>query len=182
MLMALVLVFFNARGISNKEVVLKEFLSDKGAVFCGVSESHSYRDEVALSDNKWRWDTGPEGKPSALGLPPSGGIGALINTTRTKARAAAEGKYTLWHRADLSGPNRDMGGGDGGATIPLMVGTGYFPSAKNKAGHREANDELFQFLSKFRQEGYLVVFLTGTSTPTQGQTDARWTWMKQGGC
>ena len=33
-----VLVFWNPRGISNKEVVFKHFLDQKGAIYAGVSE------------------------------------------------------------------------------------------------------------------------------------------------
>jgi hypothetical protein len=157
MLLTLVLVFFNARGITNKEVVLKEFLHKKEAVFCGVSESHSYRDSVALSDARWRWDIGPEGKPSERGTRPARGIGAMIDIQKTKANVVAEGKYTLWHRIDLLSPN-EGDGGEGVTRTPLVVGTGYFPKALDKAGHKEANDELFRFLSKFRLEGYKVIF------------------------
>ena len=38
------------------------------------------------------------------------------------------------------------------------MGTGYFPQATDIAGHREANDELFELATRFRREGYLVVF------------------------
>ena len=63
--LTLVLVWFNARGILNKEEPYKELLSDRGAVYGGVSESHTYKHTMALSDEKWKWVAGAEGKPSA---------------------------------------------------------------------------------------------------------------------
>ena len=47
-----------ARGINNKEVVFKKFLAEQRAVYGGVSESHTYRNDTELKDSRWRWDAG----------------------------------------------------------------------------------------------------------------------------
>ena len=147
LLSMLVLVFFNARGVINKEVVLKEFLGKEGAAYCGVGEAHTYKSGSALGDAKWRWDVGPEGKPNWRGEGPKRGTGAFINTEAINASMVDKGKYTVWHRVEV---------GAGGA--PLVVGTGYFPQATDVVGQRAANDELFEFVARFRREGYNVVF------------------------
>jgi hypothetical protein len=64
---------------------------------------------------------------------------------KIKGSVVATGKYTLWHRVEMKG-------------MPLVVGTGYFPQATDVVGHRLANDELFEFLARFRREGCHVVF------------------------
>ena len=43
----IVLMWWNARGILDKEVVCKEMMIDKGAVYCGVGESNTYRNSSA---------------------------------------------------------------------------------------------------------------------------------------
>ena len=146
MTLTMTLVFWNPRGISNKEVIFKEFLSDNGAVYAGISESKTYKAGSMLSDGNWQWDTGPEGKPTDRGTHPSRGVGAFINQRRLKASVVAKGKYTLWHRLEIKGG------------VPLVVGVGYFPGAQDYKGHVEANDELRSRLEVFRREGYHVVF------------------------
>ena len=51
----------------DKEVVFKEMMTDKGALYCGVGESNAYCNSSALSDKRFRWDAGPEGAPSERG-------------------------------------------------------------------------------------------------------------------
>jgi hypothetical protein len=96
-----VLVFWNPRGLSNKQVVFKHFLDQKGAVYAGVPESQTYRSTTELSDARWRWDSGTEGKPSEKGGAPSRGMGALVDVTAVEGSLVRTGKYTLWHRIEL---------------------------------------------------------------------------------
>ena len=69
---------WNARGVGSKAPVLKRKLKELGVVFCGVAESHTYRD-TRLSDEKWVWDAGVENRPSSTQPHPPGGIGALVS-------------------------------------------------------------------------------------------------------
>lgn len=141
------LVFWNPRGISNKEVVFKHFLDQKGAVYAGVSESQTYRSGTELSDARWRWDGGKEGKPSEKGGAPSRGMGALVDVTKIEGSLVRQGKYTLWHRIELEG-----GGG------ALICGVGYFPDSQDLRGHAAANKELAESLAFFSLNGDVVVF------------------------
>jgi hypothetical protein len=143
----LVLVFWNPRGISNKEVVFKHFLDKKGAVYAGVSESQTYRSGTELSDARWRWDGGTEGKPSEKGGAPSRGMGAFVDMTKVEGSLVRTGKYTLWHRIELER--------EGGA---LICGVGYFPDAQDVKGHMAANKELTEALAFFNSNGDMVVF------------------------
>ena len=147
MIMLLLLVFWNPRGISNKETVFKNFLKDKGAVYAGVSESQTYRSDTELNDARWRWDAGKEGKPSEKGTHPSRGMGAFIDSTRIEASVVRKGTYTLWHRVEMEG---EIG--------PLVVGVGYFPKSTDLEGHRKANEELIEALDTFNSQGEKVVF------------------------
>jgi hypothetical protein len=145
--LGLTLVFFNPRGINNKDMEFKEFLSAKSAVYAGLSESQTYRSETALSDGRWKWEAGSEGKPTAKGTPPARGMGTFVDSSRVESSVVRVGKYTMWHRIELEG---DRG--------PLMVGVGYFPKAQDTAGHKLANDELRDMLAHFNSTGELVVF------------------------
>ena len=124
--MLFTLVFWNPRGIIGKDEEFKEFLTKKGAVYAGVSESQTYRSERDLQDGKWSWDSGIEGKPTDKGKPPARGMGAFVDTSRVRASLVKTGKYTMWHRIELEG-----------AEGPLNVGLGYFPNAQDKTGHRQ---------------------------------------------
>ena len=141
MLACIVLAWWNARGLSNTEVVLKERLAEKGAVYCGVSEPKTYKDEGNLSDCRWDWSAGVEGKPTALGYGPQGGVGAFVDKERVKSSVVSSGSFTIWHRMELEGGT------------PLVVGTGYFPQASDLQGHRRANSELLDFVRGFRAQG-----------------------------
>ena len=143
----IVLVFWNPRGISNKEVIFKHFLDEKGAVYAGVAESQTYRSRSELSDAKWRWDGGTEGKPSEKGGAPTRGMGALVDVTKAEGSLVRTGKYTLWHRIELEGRGR-----------ALICGVGYFPDASDIKGHTAANKELAEALAFFRATGDMVVF------------------------
>jgi hypothetical protein len=144
---SLTLVFWNPRGISNKEVVFKHFLDQKGAVYAGVAESQTYRSATELSDGRWRWDGGTEGKPSEKGGAPSRGMGVFVDVTKAEGSLVRQGKYTLWHRIELEG--------EGGA---LICGVGYFPDSQDVKGHSAANKELSEALAFFNCNGDMVVF------------------------
>ena len=144
---AAVLVFWNARGILNKEVEFKGFLADQEAIYAGISESQTYKSGRALSDGRWRWDAGQEEGPSEHGSAPTRGVGAFVDTMRTGASVVRSGKCTLWHRIEVA---------DGAK--PLVVGVGYFPHAKDVQGHLEAHKELSADLAFFREKGYRTVF------------------------
>lgn len=77
---------------------------------------------------------------------PKQGIGAFAAIDKITNSLIGASKHTMWHRIELVGCK------------PLAVGTGYFPQAPDMRGHREANDELFEFTARYRTEGYLVVF------------------------
>ena len=53
-------VWWNARGLANKAEELKDMLRDRGAIYCGVSESHTHNDSAVLSDKRWKWEGGKE--------------------------------------------------------------------------------------------------------------------------
>lgn len=141
------LVFWNPRGINNKDVEFKKFLDGKSAAYAGVSESQTYRSESALSDGRWSWEAGTEGKPTVKGAPPARGMGAFVDVSRAEASVVRVGKFTMWHRIELVGERG-----------PLVAGVGYFPNAQDKAGHKMANDELREMLAYFCGMGELVVF------------------------
>lgn len=142
----LVLTYWNARGVENKETNIKKKLNEIEAAFCGVSETWTYKADKSLSDRIWKWTTGPEGRPNNRGEGPARGLGALTDRRQITASRLDMGKYTQWDRIETTGAK------------PLVVGTGYFPQAQDTAGHRAANNELLQFLNEFRLQGYDIVF------------------------
>ena len=144
MVMTLVLVWWNARDISSKETVFKEFLADEGAVYAGISEPMTYRQEQELSD---RWAAGHEHGPTEARARPHGGVGAFIDKTKLKASIIRSGRYTLWHRVELRGSGGHM-----------VVGSGYFPHSQDIKGHKEANKELLGALQHFVGGGAHVAF------------------------
>ena len=64
LILAITLIFWNARGINNKDVLFKDLLTKENASYGGVSESKTYEDIVTLSDKRWRWDPGTEDRPT----------------------------------------------------------------------------------------------------------------------
>jgi hypothetical protein len=149
MMMSLVLMFFNPRSLGNKVDVVKDTMTDLGVVYAGISESHTFNDSAGLTDAKFRWDAGTEGKPKA-GSGPSRGMGALIDRTAIKASIVETGTYVLWHRVETTSP------AEGGVSLPLFVGVGYFPDAQDTSGHTKANKELLTGLRKYRDLGHVV--------------------------
>ena len=143
------LMFFNPRSIGNKVDVIKNSMIDRGVVYAGISESCTFNDSATLSDAKFRWDAGTEGKPKS-GSGPTRGMGALIDRTAVKASIVETGTYTLWHRVETTTPAQ---GGDG---RPLFVGVGYFPDSQDTKGHAKANKELLACLRKYRDLGHVV--------------------------
>ena len=150
LLSMLVLVFWNARGILNKDNTFKDLLSKEGAVYGGISESMTFQSISQLSDVRWRWDPGKEHRPTIDSLAPSRGMGVLVDRNRCRASPIFNGDFTMWHRIELSDPKHE-----GHA---LIVGTGYFPSAQDIRGHRDANKELLERLTLYRRQGHHVVF------------------------
>jgi hypothetical protein len=145
--MTLVFVWWNARGIGNKETQFKGFLGDEGAIYGGISEPMTYKQGRELSDGVYRWDAGTECGPTETGGKPYGGRGAFIDKTKTKSSIIRSGKYTLWHRIELQGEHGHM-----------VAGTGYFPKAQDTIGHAEANAELLSGLQHFLGLGSHVAF------------------------
>ena len=141
----MVLVWWNARDINNKEPLFKDFLKEEGAIFAGVSEPMTYKQEQELSDARWNWTAGRECGPTEKGGKPHGGRGAFTDKTKTKASVVRSGHYNIWHRIEL-----DKG--------HMIAGTGYWPKAQDTIGHRQANDELTADLEYFDSIGSLVVF------------------------
>jgi hypothetical protein len=143
----LTLVFWNPRGILNKQVEAKEFLTAQGAAYAGISESQTYKSGQELSDSKWRWDAGTEFAPSVSGARPAKGVGAFVDTTKVVGSLIRTDKYTVWHRVEtLGGEN------------PIVVGVGYWPKSTDVQGHIEANRELSISLALFREQNYRVIF------------------------
>jgi hypothetical protein len=143
----MVLVFWNPRGLTSKATEFKDFMGAQDAVYGGISESHTYQEGNELSDGRYRWDAGTEGKPSERGWGPPRGMGAIIDTSKVEASLVHTGKYTVWHRLEASDDN--------GA---IIVGTGYFPNATDVKGHDEANKELSLCLAMFREQGHRIIF------------------------
>ena len=148
-IMTLNLLFWNARGICNKEVVLKDMMDKEEVRYGGVSESKTYQDNTSLSDRRWRWDPGKEEPPSITSTTVHRGMGAFIDTTKCKGSLISVGVYTMWHRIEIGGV------AEGSA---LVVGTGYFPGAQDTKAHVEANKELLDALILYRRQGHHVVF------------------------
>ena len=159
-LATLVLVFWNPRGISNKETIFKNFLDQKEAVYAGVPESQTYRSSAELSDARWRWDGGAEGKPSEKGGKPSRGLGAFIDSSKVEGSLIHTGNYTMWHRLEME---------DG---TPLVVGVGYFPDAQEPKEHIKANKELTEMLARYNSEGSKVIFGGDLNAHTQANGDS----------
>jgi hypothetical protein len=165
LLMTLVLVFWNPRGITNKATELKQLLTKESAVYAGISESQTYKNSLTLSDGRWRWDAGSEGSPSEKGgTGIARGMGAFIDTHLTKASVIRTGKFAIWHRLELKGVGK-----------PLAVGTAYFPKAQDVKGHVAANKELCADFAYLAEQGYRVVLggdlnahtgANGDDTPT----------------
>jgi len=146
--LSLVLVFWNPRGLVNKVTEFKGELDAVGAAYAGVSESQTYKDGLALSDGKWKWEAGTEGRPSESGAGGvARGMGALINSEMAQASMIRKGKYTMWHRLELEGAEK-----------ALVVGVGYFPNAQDVKGHAAANKELRLAIAELVEQGYSVVF------------------------
>ena len=148
-LMSLVLIFFNARAIGNKADVFKSFMTEVGADYGGISESRTYNDEASLSDDKFRWDAGTEGRPKS-GSGPSRGMGAFINRKEINATVVETGVYTHWHRIETLPGKGEVD------NTPLFIGVGYFPDSKDVKGHTKANKELAACLRKYSPLGHVV--------------------------
>ena len=129
-ILMLVLCFWNPRGLANKETEFKGFMAEQGAAYGGISESQTYKESSALTDGRYRWDAGTEGKPSERGNGPSRGMGAIIDTSLVEASLVRTGTYTVWHRLETNGNNGT-----------IIVGTGYFPGAKDVRGHRRTKND-----------------------------------------
>jgi len=147
--MSLVLIFFNARAIGNKADVFKSFMTEVGADYGGISESRTYNDEASLSDDKFRWDAGTEGRPKS-GSGPSRGMGAFINRKEINATVVETGVYTHWHRIETLPGKGEVD------NTPLFIGVGYFPDSKDVKGHTKANKELAACLRKYSPLGHVV--------------------------
>jgi hypothetical protein len=148
-ILAMVLVFWNPRGLTSKATEFKSFMGEAGAAYGGLSETHTYKEGKALSDGRYRWDAGTEGKPAECGNGPKQGMGAMIDTTLVEASLVRTDKYIVWHRletAELEGKGS------------IVVGTGYFPQANDVHGHEEANRELALSIAFFREQGCRVIF------------------------
>ena len=143
----MVAVFWNARGIRNKEGALKSFLGAQGATYAGISESHTYK-AAELTDGKWRWDAGAEGKPPR----PAGGLGAFIDTTTCKGSVVKVGKYVLWHRVELGQVKAAAH-----AHSALYLGVCYFPQSTDTKGHKAANAEVAADMLHFKALGHVAV-------------------------
>jgi hypothetical protein len=142
--LSLVMVFWNARGISSKEPVLKGFLAAQGAAYAGISETQVYQGRD-MSDERWRWDPCVEKQPAPGATHASGGLGAFIDRGKCKASLVHTGKYTAWHRVELN------------AAKPLFVGSALYPHCRDMAGHREANAEMLDYVASLGP-GSLVVY------------------------
>ena len=50
--MTITLLFWNARGVNNKEVLLKDLMDKENVAYGGISESKTYQDINSLSDKR----------------------------------------------------------------------------------------------------------------------------------
>jgi hypothetical protein len=139
------MVFWNARGLPGKHALLKDMLVGIGATYCGCSESWTYKDEC-IEDADWEWEAGVESLPTPSQAHPVGGLGALLRRGQCSASLVASGKYTMWHRVEMSHGAR-----------PLFVGLAYFPNCRDLDGHAKANRELRQMATKYMARGHVVV-------------------------
>jgi hypothetical protein len=140
---SIVLAFFNARHVINKEAVLKDLLRRQKAIYCGVSESRTYKQDSELSDSDWKWEGCIEFQPTAP-HPPKQGVGTFTSTTRRFSLIYA-GTYTVWHRLET-----DHG-------TPIIISSAYFPQATNIKGHQKANEELDARLTHYSAMGPIIL-------------------------
>ena len=112
-------VWWNARGVKNKAPVLKELLEEKGAVYCGVSESQTYNDSAVLGCKRWKWQGGAETTPTMGSSNTPRGLGAFTDRDLTSSSLVHTGKYSAWHRVEIDsgmaagvGQHLSEGGGE----------------------------------------------------------------------
>ena len=135
---------FNAQGVVPKEPLLKSFLHEKGACFCGISESHTYRNHT-LSCTRWIWDPGIENRPNLSQPHPKGGIGCLISRSLVTSQVR-QGKFSMWTRIESQGNH------------PLFVATCYFPHSTETRLHAKAWDEIEEGVNEYKQTGHVIIF------------------------
>ena len=146
----MVLVFWNARGILSKDSTFKDLLNQEGAIYGGVSESRTFQSISKLSDRRWRWDPGKETRPTFDAMVPTRGMGVLVDRNKCRASLIFSGEFTMWHRIELNDSKHEG--------CAVIVGTGYFPTAQDTKGHRNANKELLERLILYRKQGHHVAF------------------------
>ena len=134
---------WNARGLANKAPVLKKELAKLGVTFCGVAESHTYRN-TNISDDKWVWDPGAENRPSTSQPHPPGGIGMLVNR-KVSHSTVSSSKYSVWARLEFEG------------SVPIFICECYFPNNNNTRKHRDAWREISLRARDYGQVGHVVV-------------------------
>ena len=135
---------FNANGVCCRETLLKKFLKDNGISFCGIQESHTYRNHE-LSCKGWIWDPGIENRPNLTQPYPPGGIGNL-STRSLNTSQICHGKFSVWTRIELKGSH------------PLFVATCYFPHSSLTKLHAKAWDEIEKGVSEYKGLGHVIVF------------------------
>lgn len=140
---SMVLCHWNARGVVNKEELLKRLLVKKGVVCAGVVESHTYRAH-GLSDAKWQWDPGLEVQPKPSDKFPPRGMGYFLSKG-AKASMLETGQYSTWCRIESK------------VGKPVIVGESYFPHCHKTSEHKVAWEEIELMVEKFRHLGHIVL-------------------------
>ena len=139
----LMLCHFNARGVTTKEEVLKEWMVKKGVACAGIAECHTYRDH-GLSDKEWQWEPGREVRPGPQQHHPPGGTG-FFTRTNLRASIVESGEFAVWCRIEMkTGP-------------PGFVGECYFPADSDVSKHKQAWDEVEGTVEKIRKLGHIVL-------------------------
>ena len=104
-----------------KEPILKRFLVQHQINYCGIAESHTYRN-AHLSDSTWIWDPGFECRPTFDQPRPPGGIGVLVDRNIAHSIVHSD-KHCMWTRVELQGNN------------PIFVAECYFPHSSKTVEH-----------------------------------------------
>ena len=134
---------WNANGLVNREPFLKKKMKELDVSFCGVAESHTYRN-THLNDENWRWEPGVEHQPSQTQKYPPGGIG-VKSSRNISTSIVATGKYSVWSRIEFE---------DG---IPLFQCECYFPHSAKTRQHREAWREIQARAREYGELGHIAV-------------------------
>ena len=99
------LIWWNAHGLERDAVQWRKYLRDSGTLFCGVSETWLWGQD--MSDADYAWFHGPERPPHERTSRVSGGIGAFVHRS-LEAVVARSGAHSFWVRIAMRKRKRPL--------------------------------------------------------------------------